>query len=212
MELIVKNLTKKFDNNIILDNINFKLTAGHIYGFVGRNGSGKSVLMKIICNFYTPTEGEILLDGENYIQKNSFPKETRSLIESPHFIPNISGFENLKILASIQNKIGEKEIVYWFKRLNLEKEKDKLYSKYSLGMKQKLGIIQVLMENPKLIILDEQFNGIEEETVKKIKEILIEEKKKNKIIIIASHIKEDIEYLSDVIYKIDDGKLYQVEK
>lgn len=211
MKLEIKNITKKFDNVEILKNVNLTMTDGHIYGFIGRNGSGKSVLLKIICGFYQPTSGTILLDGENYLENNSFPKDTRALIENPNFLPDLTGFENLKLLASIQNKITEKDILDTLEKLNLMSEKDKKYSKYSLGTKQKLGIAQVLMEDPHVIILDEAFNGIEEETAKKLRNVLIEEKNKGKIIILASHIKEDIDVLVDVLYKVDNNKIEQIK-
>lgn len=210
MKLEIKNLSKKFGENIILEDVNLTLNSGKIYGFVGRNGSGKSVLLKMICGFYPPTEGSILLDGVNYSEKNEFPVNTRVLIEKPKFLPDLTGYENLELLASIQNKIGKKEIDEVMEKLNLVKEKDKKYSKYSLGTKQKLGIAQVLMEDPSLIILDEPFNGVENETASKIRKLLIEEKKKDKIILIASHIKEDIEKLADVTYEVDGGKVKQL--
>ncbi|MCM1444394.1 MAG: ATP-binding cassette domain-containing protein, partial [Candidatus Amulumruptor caecigallinarius] len=162
--------------------------------------------------FYAPTSGEILLDNYNYIKNNTFPENTRALIEKPNFLPDLTGIENLELLASIQNKIGKKEIEETIKKVNLEKEANKKYSKYSLGTKQKLGIAQVLMENPDLIILDEPFNGVENETTKRIRKLLLEEKQNNKLIIIASHIKEDINELADVVYEIDDGNINEVSK
>ena len=210
MKLEIKNLSKKFGDSVVLNDINLTFNSGKIYGFIGRNGSGKSVLLKIICGFYPPTEGTILLNGKNYIEKNEFPDNTRALIEKPKFLPDLTGFENLELLASIQNKIGKKEIDDILEKLNLTKEANKKYSKYSLGTKQKLGIAQVLMENPKLIILDEPFNGVENETAHKI--ILLEEKKKDKIILIASHIKEDITTLADIVYEVDGGKIHKYNK
>lgn len=207
MKLEIKNVSKKFGDNVILEDINLTLESGNIYGFIGRNGSGKTVFLKMICGFYYPTEGEIILDGENYSKKNEFPPNTRALIEKPKFLPDLTGYENLELLASIQNKIGKKEIDEILEKLNLTKEKDKKYSKYSLGTKQKLGIAQVLMENPDLIILDEPFNGVENETATKIRKLLIEEARKDKIILIASHIREDIESLADITYEVDGGKI-----
>lgn len=207
MKLELKDVSKMFGSNEIIKDVSLTMTDGRIYGFIGRNGSGKSVLLKMICGFYAPTSGEILLDDENYIAKQSFPKDTRALIEKPNFLPDLTGYENLKLLASVQNKIGEKEILKVLEQLNLTKEKDKKYSKYSLGTKQKLGIAQVLMENPSLIILDEPFNGVECETVGKIRNLLKEEVKKKKIIIIASHIREDIDLLADVVYEVDAGEV-----
>ena len=210
MKLEIKNLSKKFKDVYVLKDINLTFESGKIYGFTGRNGSGKSVLLKIICGFYTPTSGEVLLDNYNYILNNDFPKSTRCLIEKPNFLPDLTGYENLKLLASIENKIGDKEIMDTIEKLNLKEEINKKYSKYSLGTKQKLGIAQVLMEDPKLIVLDEPLNGIENETAKEVRKILNEEKKKDKIIIVASHIK-DIDTLADVVYNIDNGIVEKIK-
>ena len=211
MEIIVKDLSKKFKKVTILENINMKFESGKIYGMVGRNGSGKSVFLKILCSFYKPTTGEILFDNINYNSNNNFPPSVRALIENPTFFPDLTGFENLKLLSSIQNKIGDEEIIKTLDQVNLLSEKDKKYSEYSLGMKQKLGIAQVLMENPDVMIFDELFNGIEEKTVGKIRNILLELKNQNKIIIVTSHIKEDIDVLSDEVYKFDYGRVERVK-
>lgn len=211
MELKLKNISKKFDNNYVLKDVNINFKSGKIYGFIGRNGSGKSVLLKMICGFYKPTDGEILLDNYNYIQDGNFPDNTRALIEKPNFLPDLTGFENLKLLASIQNKISDKEINETIDKVNLREDANKKFSKYSLGTKQKLGIAQVLMENPSIIILDEPFNGVENATAKTIRNILLEEKKNDKIIIIASHIKEDIDKLADIVYEVDAGKIKEIK-
>ena len=211
MEIIVKDLSKKFKKVTILENINMKFESGKIYGIVGRNGSGKSVFLKILCSFYKPTTGEILFDNINYNSNNNFPPSVRALIENPTFFPDLTGFENLKLLSSIQNKIGDEEIIKTLDQVNLLSEKDKKYNEYSLGMKQKLGIAQVLMENPDVMIFDELFNGIEEKTVEKIRNILLELKNQNKIIIVTSHIKEDIDILSDEVYKFDCGRVERVK-
>lgn len=212
MKLNLNKVSKEFDGNVILKEVTLELTGGNIYGFIGRNGSGKSVLLKMICGFYTPTSGQILLNGVDFIKENSFPEDTRTLIEKPNFIPDLTGYENLKLLASIQNKIGKKEIDEAISKVNLIGEENKKYSKYSLGTKQKLGIAQVLMENPSLIILDEPFNGIENLTAEKLRKVLLEEKKKGKIIILASHIKEDITKLADVVYEVDGGNIVKLDK
>ena len=211
MEIIVKDLSKKFKKVTILENINMKFESGKIYGIVGRNGSGKSVFLKILCSFYKPTTGEVLFDNVNYNSNNNFPPSVRALIENPTFFPDLTGFENLKLLSSIQNKISDEEIMKTLDQVNLLSEKDKKYSEYSLGMKQKLGIAQVLMENPDVMIFDELFNGIEEKTVEKIRNILLELKNQNKIIIVTSHIKEDIGVLSDEVYKFDCGRVERVK-
>lgn len=205
MKIEIKNLTKKFKDNVIIDDVSICLESGKIYGLIGRNGSGKSVFLKIITGLYNPTMGEIIYNGVDIFKEKIIPPNTRALIEKPTFLPELTGMENLRLLASIQHKITDKEIIESLKMVNMYVEKDKKYSKYSLGMKQKLGIAQVLMENPDVIILDEPFNGIEADTVKSLRNILLKEKEKNKIIIIATHIKEDIEELVDVIYEFDNG-------
>ncbi len=210
MKIIIKNLTKEIDNNIILDNINLGLEGGKIYGFIGRNGSGKSMLFKTICGFIKPTSGSVVVNGVDLYEKNEFPKETSALIDSPKFITSLSGFENLKLIASIQNKIDDLAINNILTELNLFAHKDKKVGKYSLGMIQKLGIAQVLMEDPKMIILDEPFNGLEEESVKKVRNILLAEKKKGKLILIASHIIDDIDILADQVIKLDGGKIVDI--
>lgn len=205
--IVVKEVSKSFDDAEVLHDINLEFKEGHIYGFVGRNGSGKSVLFKILCGLYFPTTGSVVIDGIDIHKNNIFPNNMRVLIEKPNFLPNLTGLENLKLLASIQNKITEDDIIDILNKLNLKDDMNKLYHKYSLGMKQKLAIAQVLMEDPEIMIFDEPFNGIEEKTVKIIKNILLEEKKKKKIILIASHIKDDIEQLADIVYLMDDGKI-----
>lgn len=206
MKIAVNNLSKKIKSNIIIDNVSVDFETGHIYGLYGRNGSGKSVFLKLICSLYEPTSGEILINGVNYSSTNNFPPDIRALIEKPHFFPDLSGYDNLRLLAKIQNKITDKEILNSLDIVNLIDEKDKLYSKYSLGMKQKLGIAQVLMEDPKIMIFDEPFNGIEDESANKIRNML-KKMRKDKIIIIASHIKDDINDLADIRYKFENGKI-----
>ena len=182
MKITINNLTKKFKDEIVLNNINMTLESGNIYGIIGQNGSGKSVLLKIICAFYIPSQGEVLIDNINYCNGKSFPKNLRALIEKNAFLPDISGFNNLKLLAKIENKITDEEINESLKIVNLYEEKDKMFSKYSMGMKQKLGIASALMEDPEILILDEPFNGIDEESKEKITNELIKIKN-NKIII-----------------------------
>lgn len=212
--IVIKNVSKSFDGVEVLHDVNLDLEEGHIYGFIGRNGSGKSVLFKIICGLYYPTTGIVIVDGIDIHKNDIFPNDMRVLIEKPNFLPNLTGLDNLKLLASIQNRITEEDIILILDKLNLKKDMNKLYHKYSLGMKQKLAVAQVLMENPKMMIFDEPFNGIEEKTVEVIKKILLEEKKSGKIILIASHIKEDIEELADAdtIYFVDNGSVNNYKK
>ena len=204
MKIKVENLTKEFKDSLILNDINLEFQEGKVYGLVGPNGSGKSVLLKIICAFYMPTQGKVLIDGVNYNDGNNFPPNLRALIDKPSFIPDLSGFENLKLLAKIQNLINDDDIINTLKIVNLYEEKDKKFYKYSMGMKQKLGIASVLMEDPKIMILDEPFNGIDDKSKSKLFEYLAKIKK-NKIIIISSHIFEEIQKVCDEVYYFENG-------
>lgn len=216
MKIEVKKLKKTFsqgrDLNCVFEDVNITFKDSKIYGLVGLNGSGKSVFLKILCGLYNPTDGKVLYDGEDIFKNKTFPKDTRALIEKPGFLPDLTGLDNLLLLSKIQNKITKEQIIDTMKQVNLDKQMNKKYSKYSLGMKQKLGIAQVLMEDPKVIILDEPFNGIEVKTADKIREILKQEKEKGKIIILASHISKDISELVDVLYEFNDGKVKKINK
>ena len=172
MIIDIKNVSKKFNGNYVLNDVSMHLESGNIYGFSGRNGSGKSVLLKIITGLYLASSGSIFLNDREIDYKKEFIPNIGVLIDGPKFFSNLTGLENLKILANINSKIGEKEILEALEIVNLTKEKDKKYSKYSLGMKQKLGIASAIMEDPELLILDEPFNGIEDASVLKIKNYL----------------------------------------
>ena len=202
----LKKVSKKFDDNFVLKDIDLDLYEGNIYGLIGRNGSGKTMLLNTICGFIKPTYGEVLVDGVNIYENKTFISNARALIEHPKFLGNLTGYQNLELLAGINNKIGKNEIEDALKVVDLYSEKDKIYSKYSLGMKQKLGIAQVIMEHPKVMIFDEPFNGLDEKSADKIRKF-IKNIKNDKIIIIATHIKDDIEMLCDFVYKIDGGIL-----
>lgn len=211
MKIELKNIEKKYNNNEVLKNINITFNEGNIYGIIGRNGSGKTILLKLLCGFIKPTNGFILYDNKVLNKDISIPPSTRCLIENPQFLPYKTGFQNLKLLADILKIADNKEIEETLKKVNLYEEKDKIFKKYSLGMKQKLGIAQVLMEDPKVIILDEPFNGIEIDTANKIRELLLKEKERGKIIIVASHIKEDIENLANILYKIENHEITRIK-
>lgn len=211
MKIELKNVSKSFKKIKVIDDVSISFESGHIYGFYGRNGSGKSVLQKIISGLYTPTTGTVLIDGVDINATGTYPSNMRVLIEKPAFFPDISGFENLKLLADINKTIDEKKILEILELVNLTEEKNKKYSKYSLGMKQKLGVAQAIMEDPDILILDEPFNGIEQATVDKLTEYLLEKKKEGKLIIVSTHIKEDLTKLSDKIYVFDNGKVSEAK-
>lgn len=208
----LKKIKKSFKNECVLNDISIIFSEGYIYGITGRNGCGKSVLFKTICGFLKPDNGNVVINGIDIYENNVFPQELSALIERPKFLENLSGFDNLKLLAGIKNKIKEKDILDILDKLGLKKDKDKLYKNYSLGTKQKLGIAQVLMENDSILIFDEPFSGLDDKSVDTVRNIILQEKKKGKLIIMASHIKDDIDILCDIIYKINDGKLIKIEK
>ena len=187
MSIEIKNLTKKIGSNIVLLNINLTMNAGTIYGFKGKNGSGKTMLMRAVSGLITPTEGEVSIDGKVLGKDISFPPSIGLLIENPAFLPTYSGFDNLKMIASIKSLVSDEEIRDIIRRVGLDPEDKKKYKKYSLGMKQKLGIACAIMEKPDIIILDEPINAIDEDGVKVIRELLDELKKEEKIIILACH-------------------------
>ncbi|EQB86313.1 ABC-2 type transport system ATP-binding protein [Clostridium punense] len=209
--LKVENLSKEIKNTKVLNNIDLKLSKGKIYGFRGKNGSGKTMLFRALCGLIKPTEGKVEIDGKVLGSDISFPESVGVIIEYPGFLPNLSGYENLKLIAEINNKIGEKEIKEIISAVGLNPEDKKKFKKYSLGMKQRLGIAQALMENPELIILDEPTNALDSEAIVSIKELLMKMKNNNKLILIASHDKEELEVLSDEIFYIENGSIVNHE-
>lgn len=205
------NLNKVIKKHPILKDINLSLAKGKIYGFFGRNGSGKTMLFRAISGLIKPTSGEVYVFDKKLGSDISFPESLGIIIESVGFWPQFTGFENLKILASIKSKISNEQITKAIKKVGLDPKDKRLYSKYSLGMKQRLGIAQAIMEEPDLIILDEPTSSLDEEGVQLIRQILIEEKKRGATILIASHNKEDIDLLSDEKFKMDNGRLYHLQ-
>ena len=205
MYLEVKGISKYFGKTCVLNNINLEMETGHIYGFWGRNGSGKTMLMRIISGLVFPSDGAIIIGGEQLGKDISFPRSIGALIENPGFIPGYSGFKNLKILASIRNKISDADLREVMLHMGLDPDDRKKAKKYSLGMKQKLGIAAALMEKPDLILLDEPTNALDENSTKILKEILLEHKRRGALLIVACHIREELEYLSDEIICLNEG-------
>jgi ABC-2 type transport system ATP-binding protein len=201
----INNLTKKFGEQVVLRNISMDLTSGNIYGFVGRNGSGKTMLMKHILGFVHPTEGEITVNGKVIGKDIDVLEDVGAIIENPGFLSEFSGFKNLELLAGIKKIIGKEEIAAAMRLAGLDPDSKKHVSKYSLGMKQRLGIAQAIMENPSVLLLDEPMNGLDDQGVNEIRNLLLDMKKQGKLIIIASHNKEDIEVLCDKIYSLQKG-------
>ncbi|AEB76818.1 ATP-binding cassette domain-containing protein [Clostridium botulinum] len=207
----ISNLNKDIKGNNVLKDINLTLEKGSIYGFIGRNGSGKTMLFRAICGLIKPTTGQVFVDGKELHKDISFPESLGVTIEGPGFWDNYTGFKNLKILASIKNLITDDEIKKSIDKVGLDPEDLRAYKRYSLGMKQRLSIAQAIMEKPELIILDEPTNGLDEDGVNVVRKILLEQKKRGVTILIASHNKEDIEILADKKYKMDSGNLYKLD-
>ena len=207
MDLKIINLTKIIKGNTILDSISLEMESGKIYGIQGKNGSGKTMLMKAICGLIRPTSGEVWINGERLGDKYDFPMDTGALIENPGFLRNYNAFDNLKYLAEINGKANKEDIENILNEVGLKEVGNKKYKKFSLGMKQKLGIAAALLENPDLIILDEPTNALDEESIHKLRNILVKRKEQGALIIVSSHDKEELEILSDKIIKMESGKI-----
>lgn len=202
----IKNVTKEINGNIILNNVNLTFDKGKVYGIKGKNGSGKTMLFRAICGFIR-TEGTITVNGKFVGKDGSYPDNVGVLLENPGFLPNYSGFKNLKYLAEINNKIGDEEIRKILKEVGLDPAEKKSFRKYSLGMKQKLGIAQAVMENQEVVILDEPTNALDEDSVRKINTMIKQLRNENKLILISNHNREELEAICDEIYTIENGKI-----
>lgn len=203
MGIEVKNVYKSFGKEHVLKDISMVIPPGTICGVVGNNGSGKTVLMKCICGFMKCDKGNIYVNGKMVGKDCDFPDNLGIIIETPGFIPTLSGYKNLKILASLKGRIGKKEIKETLVKVGLNPDMRKPVSKYSLGMRQRLGIAQAIMENPSVLILDEPFNGLDKYGVVEIRTLLNELKQSGKAILLASHNAQDIEELCDEVYSMD---------
>ena len=209
MKIEVKNLTKKFKEEVVIDHINLTFDVGHIYGLYGRNGAGKSIFLKLLCGFYLPTEGEVLFDGINYNQKKEFPESLRALIEKPSFFPDMTGFQNLKLLADIQHKITADDILKSLDIVNLLEEKDKKYGKYSLGMKQKLALCCALIHKPEVLFLDEPTTGVDPVSRKEFWEMLKRLKAEGITMVVSTPYMDEAR-LCDRIALIKDGRFMSI--
>ena len=203
----IKNVSLTINKTVILKSVCASFERGKIHGLIGRNGSGKTMLMKCICGFVKPSQGEIFVDGERIGKDCDFPKNTGIIIETPGFIPYYSGYKNLKLLAGLNNKIGKQEVREAMEKVGLDPDLKRHVKKYSLGMRQRLGLAQAIMEDPELLILDEPMNGLDKDGVKDMREYLLALKMQGKTIIIASHSAEDIDILCDTVSEMDKGKL-----
>ena len=207
----VVNLKMRFGEELVFKGINRDFEAGKIHGIVGNNGSGKTVLMKCICGFLMPTEGMVKVGGKVIGKDVDFPEDVGIIIETPGFLPGITGVKNLKILASLKRKIKEPQIREAIEKVGLDPDLKKPVSKYSLGMRQRLGIAQAIMEDPSILILDEPFNGLDKNGVLQMRELIKELKKEGKTIILASHNQTDIDELCDSVCEMDAGVMTMIE-
>lgn len=207
----LEHYTKNFKKVTVLDDINLTLESGKVIGLKGKNGSGKTMLMRAISGLILPTSGKVFINDKELGKQISFPPSIGLLIENPSFIANYTGFKNLKILASIQNKISDEEIREAIRKVGLKPDDPRTFKKYSLGMKQRLGIAAAIMEKPDIVILDEPINALDEAGAGLIKGIIDELKANGSLIIIACHDTEELNYLSDEVYEIYEGQLVDKE-
>ncbi|MEQ8154650.1 MAG: ATP-binding cassette domain-containing protein [Clostridiaceae bacterium] len=203
----IKNYSKRIKEYLILNHINLNIQKGKCYGFIGRNGSGKSMLFKAICGLIKSTKGYIKVNNKIVGKEVDFPDNVGMLIEYPGFLYDYSGFNNLKYLAAINNKISEQQIIDTMTLMELDYKSKKPVKKYSLGMKQRLGIAQAIMEDPSIIILDEPMNGLDRNGVVLVRKIIQKLKQEGKTILLASHNSTDIELLCDKVFEMNNGTL-----
>lgn len=205
----LQNVTKRIKENTVLDNVSYTFKSGFVYGLYGQNGSGKTMLLRAISGLINLDSGSIFIDGEKLHDKIEFPPETGIVIENMELLPECSAKRNLQMLAKIKNIADEKDIIFSLERVGLDPDSDKKVKKFSLGMKQRLNIAQAIFENQKIILLDEPTNALDEDAVQLIYKIIREEKSRGVTIIVATHHKEDLKEVCDVILKIAEGKIVE---
>lgn len=208
----IDHVTKRFGEDLVLKEVNLTLNYGQVYGIVGNNGSGKTVLMKCICGFLPATTGTIQVFGKEIGRDIDFPENLGLIIETPGFLTQYTGVRNLEILASMKGLISKADIRLVLRKVGLDPDMKKPVGKYSLGMRQRLGIAQAIMEDPRFLILDEPFNGLDRHGVAEIRELLLDLKASGKTILLASHNEEDIRILCDHVYEMDGGVLRERTK
>lgn len=207
MVIEIKDISKKIGDQSVLNHISLHLESGHVYGLKGRNGSGKTMLMRAVCGLIRLTEGEIEIDGEILRKDITFPGSVGVLIETPGFINNFSGYDNLQMITSIKEIVSNERVKETMELLGLDPADKKPFRKYSLGMKQKLGIAAAIVENPKLVILDEPTNALDEKSRQTFKEILGALREEGALVLLSCHDSEDLLELSDQIIEIQEGRV-----
>ena len=207
----LKNVYKKFQNNVVVDHVSASFASGRIIGLVGRNGSGKTVLLKMICGLMPIDSGEICINGISIGRGAKPVANIGAIIEAPGFLPFSSGFRNLSYLAGVRGRISRKEIEHAIKLVGLDPKLRKRVGAYSLGMRQRLGIAQAIMESPDILILDEPMNSLDDAGVQDKRKLFQKMRDEGKLIIIATHIREDVDMLCDEVYRMHNGKLLTAE-
>lgn len=207
MKIVVDNASKQIKGTVILKNVCLTLSGGKIYGFQGPNGSGKTMLMRLVSGLIRPTSGEIYINGEKLGKDIDFPRSMGLLIENPAFLPNHTGLKNLELLAQIKNNFSSEDVRQAIEAVGLDPDDKRSFRKYSLGMKQRLGIASAIMEKQEIIILDEPFNALDEQGVEQICQVIKDERERGALIIMACHDAQILEAMADEIYSIYEGKV-----
>jgi ABC-2 type transport system ATP-binding protein len=207
MNLVVEHLSKSIRGALVLDDVNLTLSGGNIYGLKGPNGSGKTMLMRAVCGFIRPTAGCVIADGRVLGKDLPFPPRAGALIENPSFIPKYTGFMNLKLLAMIRNIMTDDEIRAVLEQVGLDPLDRRPYRKYSLGMKQRLGIAAALMEEPRLILLDEPINALDADGINLIRDLLVARKQQGALLIVSCHDAAELELLADKVFEMYEGRI-----
>lgn len=209
--ILVRDAVKKYQETTALNHVTVSFAKGKIHGIIGRNGSGKTVLFKAICGFISLTLGEISVEGKIVGKETDMPDNIGMIIETPEFLPDFSGYRNLKYLADIRGRIGKQEIRDAMELVGLDPDRKKHVGKYSLGMKQRLGIAQAIMEKPDILVLDEPMNGLDNRGVEDMRKLFLSLKETGTTILLASHNREDILVLCDTVHEMDAGVLTEKE-
>lgn len=207
MEIVVKEVTKVIQNNTVLDRITREFRSGKVYGLKGYNGSGKTMLLRVVCGLISPTRGEVFVDGKQLGKDMDYPQSLGILIENPAFLNDLSAFANLKMIAELNNLIGEEEIREVLCKVGLADRQNIRYRKFSLGMKQRLGIAAAIMEKPDILLLDEPTNALDEDGIQMVSRIVREMRADHRIVIVASHEKEWLQEISDEVIVMENGRI-----
>lgn len=208
----IENMSKKIRDRVVLDRMDYTFRDGMTYGLKGINGSGKTMLMRVVSGLIYPTEGRVLVDGKELGKDVSFPESIGILIENPVFLDAYTGFGNLKLLASLNDRAGDEDIREILQKVGLDPDDTRKYRKYSLGMKQRLGIAAALMEKPKILLLDEPFNALDTDGVARFSRLIREEQERGTLILLACHEEGKLEEFADVVLHMEDGRIVRQEE